>query len=479
MTTEHRILLNTLALAGGHGVAQLANLAFVVWFARAFGPDTFGAYSFAMAVGAVLATFVSFGTNSLATKEVARDRGSDRELIGHLMPMQWLAGGVVMIAVGATGALASASGVGFAFVVLLGLHHVLLRWTALAGARFRGRELMGYVAGGEGLRSLLILVLGGLVIWLLRDPVVAVAVAPAAGALTYAAIWIAGRHHYGRLALALRSSRVRELARAARPYLAIMLIDVLYQRLGILLLSTLATPAAVGRFASAERLVMSLSILYAMFVGAVFPALSRLAVQDPGAMDQLAQRCLRVLLVVTLPATALLHLFSEDVVRILFGTEYAGAATVLEVVAGVLALRGLNSFFGALAMAVNAQGLLPRLRFMALAVFATLSCLLIGSWNELGVAYALLASETFLLVSTCIALRSRIRFPWVSGAAWPPAAACVVAGLLDHLLMADATLGFRVVALPGVLAAAMAALGAVRVHDLRFLLRIAAREDMA
>ena len=92
MDVERKIFGNTLLLAAGQVVAQVANFGFVILFARSFGVQTFGVYSFAMAIGALLSILVSFGTNALATKEISREARTDPILIGKILPLQLLAG---------------------------------------------------------------------------------------------------------------------------------------------------------------------------------------------------------------------------------------------------------------------------------------------------------------------------------------------------------------------------------------------------
>ncbi len=103
METERKILSNTLLLATGQLIAQLANFGFVILLARSFGASTLGLYSLAMSIGALSGIFVGFGTNSLARKEIARDPRTDRDVIGKVFPLQILAGIAVLAILGSAG----------------------------------------------------------------------------------------------------------------------------------------------------------------------------------------------------------------------------------------------------------------------------------------------------------------------------------------------------------------------------------------
>src|ERR1700722_749404 len=85
MHNERRILLNTTVLSAFEGLGQLANLALIASFARAFGAGVMGNYSVGMSVGAVAAVFVSLGIQGLLVRDISRDPACARDRIGVLL----------------------------------------------------------------------------------------------------------------------------------------------------------------------------------------------------------------------------------------------------------------------------------------------------------------------------------------------------------------------------------------------------------
>ena len=98
-----------------------------------------------MAIGTLLSMFVSFGTNSLATKEISRDPQVDRELLGNIFPSRILAGitlwsVLTIIVLGFPDDRKTA-----VIIVVVGLFHVVLKWQSLLLSRFRSRQSMQFV----------------------------------------------------------------------------------------------------------------------------------------------------------------------------------------------------------------------------------------------------------------------------------------------------------------------------------------------
>lgn len=474
METERRIFFNTFVLTVGHGAAQLFNFALIVYFARIFGADTLGEYSFAMAIATLLSVFVSLGTNSLALREIAHDRGMESEIIGTLIPFQVLAGLALMIGIVVFGQIFSMSGTFYGMLVLMALSRLILRWTGLIIVRFRARELTAHASTAEATRNLLQFVCGAALIWLFMDPLLAIGVFPLSAFAVYVWLYVTAVRRFGEIRLRLDPRRVKALIIAAWPYFSILMLGVFYDRLGVILLRMLESQSAVGYFASAERLVVAASLLHAMFVSAVFPAMARLSGQDEGAMAILAARCLRLLFVLTLPLATLLYLFSEDIILLLFGIEFRESVLVLKILAWALVIQGINGYFGVLAMALNDTAVLARTRFAAFVAFAVLAVVLIHMFSYVGLALAIVAAETLMMGTIYVVVRRKIHSLRIVAAAWQTLLACAIAVVAGAWLAAEPTV-LRLSALPLILLVGMVAVRAVQVHDLRFLLQILVR----
>ena len=88
MKTGTRIFKNTLALTVGKGFGDLATFFFLVYFARIFGISIFGQYIFAMSLGGFLSALVNLGLNTLAVREISKDKNNDAKYIGNMLATQ-------------------------------------------------------------------------------------------------------------------------------------------------------------------------------------------------------------------------------------------------------------------------------------------------------------------------------------------------------------------------------------------------------
>src|ERR1019366_3202173 len=147
MSNERRIMVNTAVLSVSEAASQLANFALMIAFARTFGAKILGYYSVAMAVGAVAAVFVSFGTQSMLIREFGRDSTCAPATLGVLIPMQTLLAAIAwLIACVVTGALIRDTAA-IALVMAVCGYQILLCLASLLLVPLQAKELMHWSAG--------------------------------------------------------------------------------------------------------------------------------------------------------------------------------------------------------------------------------------------------------------------------------------------------------------------------------------------
>ena len=245
MEVERKIFGNTLLLFAGQIVAQVTNFGFVILLARSFGAQTLGVYSFAMAIGALLSIFVNFGTNSLAIKEISREPDADRDLIGRIFPLQLVAGitfwsTLAIVTLGFSVDLYSAG-----IIVFVTLFQVVLLWQNLLLSRFQARQSMQFVAIVEADTRVGILALGGLAIYAFQNPMIAVASLPVSAMMLLLVAYFGGNRRFGALHFGLRPVEAVAIIKRAWPFMSILVLAVVYDRLGIILLRIFHSESAV------------------------------------------------------------------------------------------------------------------------------------------------------------------------------------------------------------------------------------------
>jgi len=240
--------------------------------------------------------------------------------------------------------------------------------------------------------------------------------------------------------------RVRELGNYSFFFFIANVAVLIILRIDPLVIKAFLPLSAVAVYAVAAKVAEYTYLLNKQFSNALMPLVS----QSEGAGDSATVRRIlvdgtRFLMAIALPFIALLFLYSEDIIRLWMGEEFARSAPLLRIllVAVLFTSVQLN--------AANVLGMTGHHRFVAFSmggsaiVNLVLSVLLVQYWGLTGVAVATLAAaffvETLIIVPAACARNGMSLGRFVSGGLLPAVPAILpalgVAYSLDQLWTAD------------------------------------------
>lgn len=327
------VLKNASILTVSNVLTPIASMVLVLTIGRLRGAEELGAYSLVMAVFALFESLAALGLPVVVTREVAkRPKEAASQfaagcavglgIVGVLLLLAgpavlvWGGGSRVSVAM-AIMALAVLPSVITAFgtAVLLALEHVtdfvsidLVERTARAGLGSTAVVLgFGIVAVAWITLALRVLAALAYLVQLRRR-----GVAPT---------------------LPVERAAARGLLREVPVLGMIPLVNALYARADIFVLSLLVPLADVGLYGAALRLVDIARTFPSAFGRALYPMLSRLAGSPDGALRNALHRATRHLLLVTGAAVVALSGLADEVIPLLYGADFAAAAPPLRVLA--------------------------------------------------------------------------------------------------------------------------------------------------
>jgi O-antigen/teichoic acid export membrane protein len=477
LLTERRIFANTAVLGAGEAVGQMAGLVFVVLCGRAYGAGVLGWYSLGMAAGAIAAVVVRFGTHGQLLREIAQAPEESGRSVGGVLPYQV---GLSVLSWATLAGLAAAlidDDIGRRVITLVGLYHILMAVVALLLLPLVARQILWPGAVTAAVQRVLIVLGAGLMISLGYSAGSVFLAFPLA-ALVLVALTFVGVYRFIDDASAWRANSwadQRAVYAAGLPFFGAAVLNVLYARLALLMIVPLAGEGSAGIYAAADRLILVFGIGQALFINAQHPAMLRLSARDRERALELASRCMRLLLVLTIPFAGFAAIFHREITLLVFGPSFGESARVLAVLAFALVVKGVNGLQASHAVAIGSQNAVLRSRAVTVALFALSGSGLAVVAGPLGLAAALLFAD---LVHAVMLHRVLER----EGFVVRPLSVSIKpllslsAGLLVYLAMDGIALPLRAVCVATAIIIAIGALGVVRGHDLRYLRDIMSRK---
>ena len=401
---------------GVYGAGQIgqAVLAFflVAVLARALGREGFGQYSVTFVIASLGALIADFGLGPWLTRAVAQDPARSRQrlieilkLRGLLTLLSWavtLAGSALYLR-GST--LLGGVAVMLAYLTLSG--YVVVFESLLIGRGFVGRVTVSIV-GGKALE------LAAVLLWLAGGRPAklteVVSVLALACAVRLAMVWwlsSVARTSSAGAAAPETPAAVNPAAEAVLgsggllpqvfPFALGAWMWMAYFRVDVLMLQRLSTPAAVGLYSAAYRVIEALLLVPRTVVGVTYPAAS--AAWREGTLTRgLLARPGKLLALVSLAAAGGLWALAPETLVFLFGHPFADGAAALRILALTLPVLFVNQYLGMLLPATHRQNAWVALLGAALAVNVAANLVLIPRLGITGAAASTLISECFTLL---------------------------------------------------------------------------------
>lgn len=396
------VAVTTVALMAGRLLTLVAGIVTVALASRYLGLRPFGALTTGMAYAALFAVMTDLGLSTVVTREVSRDPDNEHQVLGTGLGIGFLLA-VVAISLGLGLMTVVYGGPGNAAVrqaiVILLVQVLVAPLTGISRAFFTARQRGYVIAVGDGTLSV------GMAVF--------TAIAVVLG-LGYHAVLIGIGASYVVQALVLTAIALRAGARMrpgrwgglrlialALPLGGVLLLNYLYFRLDVLLLSWLKGDVDVAVYGLAYRVLEGLMVLPSYLMLALFPTIVRNE-DDRPRLAAIVGVALSGMEAAALGMAALMAIFSREIVLVIGGAEFYRAAPVLAVLAVALAISYLNGVYGGALMALGRQRILLWLSLAPLVVNLIANLALIPPLGVDGAAIAVVLSEIvgFVVIRT-------------------------------------------------------------------------------
>jgi len=379
------------ARIGAQGLAL-----FTILLARNLGSTGFGEYAFFTAIIFIGNVVTTFGTDMLFIREIAA-----RDDLTHLPAALWLqlllsglfiVGTVLLAPSIPNQSVAAVAALRIYSLALLPLAFYNIFTTVLRGkqcmttyallnfsaALLQAGIVLVFIAVGQGVVTLAWLLLGAQCLLALLGG------------------WMCARQVTGFWGdWRFSWTGVRAVAAASAPLGGLGILGMLYQKLGLVLLSTLGGASITGLFSAGLRVVEASKSAHQAAFTSLYPLMAQDgAGSSSGQTGEAIQLSWRLLLTSAIALALSLSLLAGPLVELLYGTEFAATTPILRILAWMLIPYTVNSFL-TLAFVARKREIAVSLALMAsLLGLGIMSLAWIPAYGLEGAAWAALGAES-------------------------------------------------------------------------------------
>jgi O-antigen/teichoic acid export membrane protein len=393
----------------GYGAGALLTAVTSLLLLRYLSVEDFGVYVTVTSLVAIVAGLTEAGLGLVAQRDwiAAPDDGERREIVAAVVGMRLVATPVgVLVALG-FGLAAGYDNRLLAGIAIAGVGLVIANVASALTVPLVAQLRLGAVTAADLARSLAIMGTIAIVV-VAGGSLAALFIAHIAGAIAMLAVTAAVLGGAAMLRPSFDRTRWRTLIVAAAPVAAATVVNVVYLRLLVILMSILADPVETGLFGTSYRILEVFAGIPVLMMGAAFPILAHAGAADEPRLAYALQRMVEAGLLIAGLAVLVLVAAAEPIVLLLGDEEYRAAGPVLQIQALALVGAFLTQVYALGLVAIHRQRALVTVNVVALATALTSGLILIPLWDEKGAALAAVLGE-LTLAATCLTLLVRAR----------------------------------------------------------------------
>ncbi len=442
----YKLIKNFLSLATGQVIVRILNVVATLYAVRMLGPSNYGVLSSGLALALVLSVTANMGLGDYLVLNIARSSEEVGTLLGDMLLAKIVFFPVALI--------------GFILLILANPQHAALyalllgysiaySYFMLICAAFRGLEQMEYQTLIMVLQAALVVVGSIGAIWLTHSPTfvaLGYLIASVGGAL--GGYWMLRKRGI-RVRYRWNPLRWKTLILAGLPFGLIFIYGMAQDRLPSIFLPFLASDEVAGWYNAVYNVIVILTTIPGITMGAVFPFLARKSRDGAGATAPITTLLVKYTNVVSVGVAAVLYIAAPTIVLTLFDEAYLPSIDILRIMSISVPFLFLSATLISVLGAVGQQHISARYSGYILLATAPLSWFIIRLWGYQSGALAYVLNNVLLtiifirltvkkigpihvgaaFVRPAIASGVVIVFAWI-GPEWPFYIAVPLAGLL-------------------------------------------------
>ncbi len=429
-----RVTKNFFALLLSTGVQRLSNFFLTLYIARVLGADALGQFTIVMSLVLIFQTIASMGQQHIAVREVAR---APQDLGSYLL------NGSLVVVLG---------GLVCTFLMLVTAHLIgyedqLIQYVYIASASLipgvlavvaqsvlQGCQKMHYITAAQTLSSFVKLVLSLGLLYFGFELSIVFWVIILSNIILYASyLWMIG-YKFSLNDISLDTNKIYDLLSMAGTFIVISIFGVVFKQVDTLMLGRLRDPESVGIYSAAFRMIQIGMQLLPSFMLALFPYMSEVHVTLPENLGMIAERVLRLLLVLIIPVATVSTILADDILLLVYGSGYEKSVPILRILVWMLVLFFVNAVLYRTMLASDNEHVTMRVAGVNMIVSIMLNLFFIPRWGAVGVAVVSLVTTLIAVIQNYSYIaRNLFHIRWWRLVGKPVAAALLSGGLLYML----------------------------------------------
>jgi O-antigen/teichoic acid export membrane protein len=399
MSTVQRVAKNTSIVIAGNVIFRLISLFVLIYLARYLGTSGFGKFSFIFAYLAFFGVITDLGLQTILVREMSRDPPNAPKLIGNAYVIKVILTMLAFILSIVVISLMSYPTDTTTYIYIAAFTLLFISFSDFYATIFAANLRMEYnIVAKIVYRSLS----AGLILWIIfsHGTLAQILTVTVFSEMIKTLINYFYSRKFVRPRFEIDFGLWKHLLKESLPIALSSIILIIYIRTDIVMLSIMKGDVAVGYYSGASKIYDTLILIPAAFMVSLFPIMSASFKNSKERLIKSYRLCFRYLLIIILPIAIGTTLLADEFIFLLYGAEFAGSASALQILIWALVFTSVNLVLLHLLISINKQKLNTFSHTMCAIANVVLNFILIPMLSYNGAAIATVATTVVLFIAS-------------------------------------------------------------------------------
>jgi len=391
VSLKQRLIINASWLLVGQSLHKMISYLIILLISRTLGDVGLGQYSFVVSFTAFVSYLSDFGINYYLMRELARDK-TKKNLVSYALGFKlvlaifdWL----LMVSLAFT---LNKDPIVKISIILYGLGAVLNTIGLLFTSVVFAHEVTKYETYSLVTERVMTLFIGGLILLSIKSLFAFFIVLTAdAFLLNFLRIYFGSRYVSFRPRFDLR--KWLEILSKSYVFWFIYLFSFIYFNTDIIMLGLMKPDEVVGWYKGGYFFIQALMLVPYVVVNSTMPSVSRLWIEDRGALRLLFRKAFQLLFTIGILGAFGIYLGAPLLIKTFLGDKFYNSIAVLRVLAWVIPAMFLNSLYGSILNGIGLERTYTKIIGGTALLNVVLNYILITLFSYTGAAIATLITN--------------------------------------------------------------------------------------
>jgi O-antigen/teichoic acid export membrane protein len=397
-STVQRVAKNTGIIIAGDVIFKLISLFVTIYLARYLGTVGFGKYSFIFAYLAFFNILTDLGLQQILVREMARNPAITPKLIGNGYIIRWILTVLAVVSSVVIITVMSYPADTTTYIYIAAFTLIFISFSDFYRTIFEANLRMKYNVFA---RMVFKFLSAGLILWIIfsHGTLLQVIIALVFSEMVKTLLSYAFSRKFVRPRFEIDFGLWKYLLKEALPLALSSVMWVIYYQTDKIMLSMMQGDAPVGIYSAAYKLCEPFSLIPAALIISLFPLMSAYFKSSKDRLIKSYRLSFKYILIIMLPIAIGTTLLADKIILLIYGTEFAGSITVLQILIWTMVLVSVNYILSNLLVSIDKQRVYTISTGLCVITNVTLNFLLIPTLSYNGAAIATVATNVVLFAA--------------------------------------------------------------------------------